>query len=401
MSIKETELQKYGERRNGTGKIRLGLVGCGFMGNHYAKVFPRNGASVIQSCCDPSLKKGTSFSRQWGIPRVYTDYNQMIQQEKLDAVLAAVPDFLHHPVAMAGLKAGYSVFCDKPMAQTLTQAEEMKTASLHPSLHTMVNFSKRNSAASRLLKQTVESGDLGEIVHVDGRYLQGWLYSRNFGDWETERKWAWRLSQEHSTYGVLGDLGAHLIDLLLYALLDKAGGIQDISCRMRTVQKDPLLTGAYRFTIYDLDSPDFSMVYGTLENSASFSLECSRIHTSETDTCYLHVYGTKGSACLDLEKDRYGIKIYSSRGTCEDVKTNKKHSSTYQRFIKNLMVEKESSEREKNRENVNETAAESDTDVNADRAVNALDFSWGFEFQKILHACSVSDKRKGETVKLG
>ncbi|MCF7945637.1 MAG: Gfo/Idh/MocA family oxidoreductase [Spirochaetia bacterium] len=399
MSIEETGLQKYGERRDGIGKIRLGLVGCGFMGNHYAKVFPRNGAAVIQSCCDPSLKKGTSFSRQWGISRVYTDYNQMMGQEKLDAVLAAVPDFLHHPVAMAGLNAGYSVFCDKPMARTLSQAEEMRTAFLHTSLHTMVNFSKRNSAASRLLKEAVESGELGEIVHIDGKYLQGWLYSRNFGDWETERKWAWRLSKEHSTQGVLGDLGAHLIDLLLYVLPERTGSIRDISCRMRTVQKDSLLTGAYRFTLYDLESPDFAMVYGTLENSASFSLECSRIHTSETDTCYLHVYGTKGSVCLDLEKDRYGIKIYTSRGQCREVKTNKKHKSTYQRFIKNLMSEKKCSEGEKNRENGDAAAADSDTDIQAGRSVNTLDFSWGYEFQKILHACAVSDERKGEAVK--
>ena len=80
----------------------------------------------------------------------------------------------------------------------------------------MVNFSYRNASAINKTHKLIKKNSIGEIIHVEASYLQSWLVSKAWGEWEKESKWLWRLSSKHGSKGVLGDVGVHILDFATY-----------------------------------------------------------------------------------------------------------------------------------------------------------------------------------------
>ena len=97
----------------------------------------------------------------------------------------------------------------------------------------MVNFSYRNSPAIHKAFELVQSGELGEIIHLEASYLQSWLVSKSWGDWRKEHRWLWRLSTVHGSKGTLGDIGVHILDFATYPV----GPLESIACTLRTFSK--------------------------------------------------------------------------------------------------------------------------------------------------------------------
>lgn len=282
--------------------IKIGLVGCGLMGAHYADVFNRMENTVLTACCDPTPLKLEEFAEKKGFSKGYLNYHQMIETEELDALLNVTPDRLHFDVAEAAVRAGIPLMTEKPLASTMTECRFLRQAAEISKTPVVVNFSKRNAIAVSTAGTVLSRGLLGDVARMEISYQQGWIFTRDWGPWETVHAWTWRLSKASAPMGVLSDLGSHMIDIIRYISGREIIGIS--GGRLQTVSKDRESIGEL-----ELDSPDIARAGLILDNGVPVSLLCSRADTGHKDRLSLSIYGSKGSLEMDLEKDRKSVQI--------------------------------------------------------------------------------------------
>ena len=170
---------------------------------------------VLANCSRQELIK---FADNWSWEEISTDWESVFEREDIDIIDIATPTHLHHEMAIKAAKCGKHIFCEKPLAENYKDAKEMCDALKNKNLINMVNFSYRNSSGYQELVKTVQSGKIGNIMHMDANYYQSWLSSKYWGDWKTEDKWLWRLSTNHGSMGTLGDIGVHIFDFASFPI---------------------------------------------------------------------------------------------------------------------------------------------------------------------------------------
>jgi predicted dehydrogenase len=161
--------------------MNIGLVGCGQMGGHYADVFQKMNDVSVVACCDPTPSKLEAFSEDKGIPRSYVDYRRMLVEEHLDGVLNVTPDVLHAEVARFVIDSGIPLMTEKPLAGDLESCRTLLETALSSGTPNVVNFSKRHASAVETARILVAGGSLGRLKKIDASYLQGWVYTMDWG----------------------------------------------------------------------------------------------------------------------------------------------------------------------------------------------------------------------------
>ena len=165
--------------------VRVGIIGTGGMAKGHARAYQKNREVELVACCDVKAEKLSLFAETWNIPVTYSDYREMISKEKLDGVSIVTPDSSHASISIDVLDSGVAVLCEKPMATSLAEAEQMLAAAEKSRLINMINYSKRNSSGLQEAARLVREGGLGRIMHVEASYLQSWLVTNDWGDWRT------------------------------------------------------------------------------------------------------------------------------------------------------------------------------------------------------------------------
>jgi predicted dehydrogenase len=214
-------------------------------------------------------------------------------------VAIVTPDGSHSSITLAALAAGKHVLCEKPLTVTMEQALQVAQAARLASnrgQHHAVNFSKRNTPAIQRAIEVVRSGQLGEIRHVHGSYLQAWLSSRYLGPW-SDAWLLWRLCTDMGSGGTLADLGVHLLD---YATAI-SGEVRALRCTLRTYPK-PIADGSMvtHHEGHALDANDTALIELDLANGGLAMLHTSRWGTGVGNSERLDVHGTEGAISLDL-----------------------------------------------------------------------------------------------------
>lgn len=148
--------------------------------------------------------RARSFAERWSIPNVFVDAEAMIGSGLLDAVVIASANDSHYPLSMGALAAGLQVLCEKPLALTVEQAEEMARRAAEVGAVTLVPFTYRYMPSTRYLKQLIDGGYLGTLYHAHLRYYAG--FGRDPG-------YSWRFDRRIAGSGVVGDIGAHYLHL--------------------------------------------------------------------------------------------------------------------------------------------------------------------------------------------
>jgi len=143
-----------------------GIIGCGVMGEHYARVITGDQHTRLAAVCDLDRPKAEGFSKRWQAPSVFASVADMLRVGGLDGVIVATPDFAHQQPVCACLEAGLPVLCEKPLATTLQDADAIVEAQAKTTLPLMVNFGNRHRSNAQRIRQIVESGELGTIEHV-------------------------------------------------------------------------------------------------------------------------------------------------------------------------------------------------------------------------------------------
>ena len=219
--------------------IRIGLIGTGLMGrihtNGYKRLmdfFPEyEYAPVLQACCSRNPERAQAFADQWGYKSIETDWRTIIARDDIDAVDICTPNDKHAEIAIAAAAAGKMILCEKPLARSVEEAEQMLKAVEVVGVKNTVWYNYRRVPAVTLAKKIVDSGKLGKIFHYRANFLQDWTINPDLPQGGDA---LWRLDVEAAGSGVTGDLLAHCIDTAMWL----NGGIKDVSAMTETFIKE-------------------------------------------------------------------------------------------------------------------------------------------------------------------
>jgi predicted dehydrogenase len=305
--------------------IGIGMVGHAFMGRAHSqawrtvdKVFELPLRPRLAAICGRDEVATRAAADRLGWAAVESDWRALIAREDVQLVDIVAPGRLHAPIAIAALQAGKHVLCEKPLANTLAEAEAMAAsadAAFPGGARAMVGFNYRRVPALALARRLVEQGRIGALRHVRAVYLQDWLV-------DPDSPLTWRLQAEQAGSGALGDLGAHIVDLARFLTGDEIAGVSAVSATF--VQERPLLDGpgdgsgdgpgpgsgtadasrtadgtrrTGRVTVDD--AVVFSARFGS---GALGSFEATRCASGRKNGLRIELNGSSGSLAFDLER---------------------------------------------------------------------------------------------------
>ncbi|MFC6824688.1 Gfo/Idh/MocA family protein [Halopelagius fulvigenes] len=278
--------------------LDVGMLGYRFMGKAHSNALARLPMFFPDA---PEVNRHTLVGRdeealadaadRFGFERTATDWEDVI--EEVDVFYNLGPNHLHAEPSIAALEAGVPVFCEKPLARTLDEAEPMRDAAADADVPAGCAFNYRFVPAIRYAKGLIEDGELGEIHHVRGRYLQDWLV-------DPDAPWAWRMDKELAGSGALGDLGAHTVDLVRFLVGETAGDIERISGHLQTFVEERPVPGSDETKPVTVD--DAYTAQAEFENGAIGTLEASRFANGHKNDHTVEIQGSEGSLKFSLER---------------------------------------------------------------------------------------------------
>ncbi|MEO7148316.1 MAG: Gfo/Idh/MocA family oxidoreductase [Terrimesophilobacter sp.] len=285
--------------------LRVAMIGHGFMGAAHSqgwRVAPHFfdlPARVEMACLvGRSLGSARAAANRWGWHNSSDDWRTVVADPSIDIVDIVTPSDSHAEIAVAALNAGKHVLCEKPLANTVAEAEEMAVAAIQATTISMVGFTYRRVPAIGLAKRLVDQGMVGDIQHVTASYLQDWLI-------DPEVPLTWRLDKERAGSGALGDLGTHAIDLAQYVtgsfLSAVSGTLQTIVTERPLLGEKVGLSGTTRTERGEVTVDDRALIVGRFDSGALATFEATRFSTGRKNALRLEVSGSRGAVAFDLE----------------------------------------------------------------------------------------------------
>lgn len=281
--------------------VRLAIIGTGGMANNHARRFKEIPGCALVAAVDIDRARAEKFAAEHGIPAVFTSVADMLAQAKVDAVSIVTPDAFHAAQSIQCLKAGKHVLCEKPLALNHADAQRMVAAAKKAGVINMVNLSYRDWPAIQAVAGVIASGKIGDIRHVEASYLQSWLPSKIWGDWRTTPAWLWRLSTQHGSRGVLGDVGVHIVDFATFP----AGPIKSVFGKLKAFDK----AKGNRIGEYVLDANDSAVMTVEFANGALGTIHTTRWSGGHANRLFLKISGTKGAIEIDSERSTTSYKL--------------------------------------------------------------------------------------------
>jgi predicted dehydrogenase len=285
------------------------MIGAGFMGAAHSqgwRVAPRFFDLPLQPRMSLLVARDAERTRAaadaWGWDDTSIDWREAIARDDIDVVDIVTPGDTHAEIAVAALAAGKHVLCEKPLANSVAEAEQMAdaaSAAAERGVRAMVGFTYRRVPATTLARDMVAAGRIGEIRQVRAEYLQDWLS-------DAEAPLTWRLQKEHAGSGALGDIGAHAVDLTEYITGQRVTGVSGILETL--VDERPLLgagsglSGSAGSGRGAVTVDDVALFTGRLESGALASFEASRFRTGRKNGLRIEISGSHGALVFDLER---------------------------------------------------------------------------------------------------
>lgn len=273
-------------------KMKVALIGAGNIANTHLDAYMKNDRVEVYAICDIDEERLKITADKYNIERRYTDINELLKLKELDAADVCVWNCSHASCAIAALNAGLHVMCEKPMAYNAQEAEEMLAAAEKNNKLLMIGFVMRFSDESRIAKDFIDNGTLGDIYYSKATYLRR---HGNPGGWFSDRK--------RSGGGPVIDLGVHVIDHTRYlmgspnpvsvyaATFEKLGNRKNLKTTPEWV---PLGADPEKDVC---DVEDLAMALIRYDNGAVTLLETSYSLNGEPTT-KKELYGTKGGISL-------------------------------------------------------------------------------------------------------
>lgn len=280
-------------------ELRIGLIGCGFMGrthsngyNRVANFFPDLAYTpVLQAVCSRSEEKVKAFAEQWGYRSYETDWKALIARDDIDAVDICTPNNMHAEIAIAAAQAGKMILCEKPLSRNLEEGKAMVDAVTAAGVQNTVWYNYRRLPAVTLAKKIIESGKLGKIFHYRSNFLQDWTINESLPQ---GGRAFWRMDAEAAGSGVTGDLLAHCIDTAMWL----NGAIKDVSAVTETFVKERVHEDTGKMQAVKID--DACLFHCHFDNGSLGLFESSRYARGHKALYTFEINGEQGSIRWDL-----------------------------------------------------------------------------------------------------
>lgn len=188
-------------------KIRVGVIGMGFIGVSHVEAIRRIGKAQMFAVADTNYELAKQKVEEYSIPKCYKTVEELLADDEIDVVHNCTPNFLHTQINKKIIEAGKHVFSEKPLAMTHEESDELLTLlAERPNIVHGVNFCYRMNPLAIDMKAKIKNGEIGKPVLVHGSYLQDWLlYDTDYN---------WRIEPEISGKSrCMGDIGSHWMDL--------------------------------------------------------------------------------------------------------------------------------------------------------------------------------------------
>ena len=293
-----------------TKKLNIAMIGGGFMGKAHAMAYaampmffwPVPALPVRKVVVDVTQELANDARDRFGFDEASTDWLSVVQRDDIDVVDICTPNNMHAEMAIAAAKAGKHILCEKPLSNTLEDAERMATAVRESGVISMAAFNYRRTPAIALAKKLISEGKIGEIRNFRGTYLQDWSA-------DPDGPLSWRFQKSVAGSGALGDIGTHVIDLAHHLV----GPISSTLAMTKTYIADrPIQDSGFdalgasekksdapRAPV-DVDDEVSALL--RFENGAIGSLEASRNAFGRNNFITLEIHGTQGSIHFNYER---------------------------------------------------------------------------------------------------
>lgn len=265
-----------------TDSVRIGMIGAGHIAHSHAEAWRKE--ATLTAIASRRIESARALAERYDIPHVCRDVNELLNRGDIDAVGITTPHHLHHPIAMAAMAAGKSVFCEKPLALDGSQAREMCAASEAGRVKTGVQSGIRLFPALRLLSGLLREGKAGKIHTFDAHWSFDWARDPVFPR-------TWRFKRAEAGTGALGDLGVYMIDAARWLV----GEIAQVNAELAVyIPRRPLLTSGGHFgelrrlhreekpgiprETGQVENDDVCQLLLRFENGARGSIRASRLH---------------------------------------------------------------------------------------------------------------------------
>ncbi|MDQ2584063.1 Gfo/Idh/MocA family protein [Saccharothrix yanglingensis] len=291
-----------------TEEIGVGMVGHAFMGAVHSHAW-RSVHRFFDVPLTPRLAalggrdavRAKEAADKYGWAAVETDWRALVARDDVQLVDVCTPGDTHAEIALAALAAGKHVLCEKPLANSVAEAEEMAaaaSAAAERGVRSMVAFNYRRVPALALARRLVAEGRIGDVRHVRAVYLQDWLS-------DPESPMTWRLRREKAGSGALGDLGAHIVDAAQFVT---GGLITGVSATTETFVKErPDGAGGRDEVTVD----DAAVFLARFDSGALGTFEATRFALGRKNAMRLEVNGSRGSLAFDFESMNE-LSVFSS-----------------------------------------------------------------------------------------
>ncbi|MEB3963370.1 Gfo/Idh/MocA family oxidoreductase [Streptomyces kunmingensis] len=286
------------------------MVGYAFMGAAHSqgwrtagRVFDLPLTPRLAAVCGRDGSAVRAAADRLGWAAAETDWRALIERDDVDLVDICTPGDSHAEIAVAALEAGKHVLCEKPLANSVEEAEAMTEVAQLAAARgqvAMTGFNYRRVPAMALARRMIAEGRVGTLRHVRVSYLQDWLVDPSF-------PLTWRLQKPYAGSGALGDLGAHAVDLAQYLAGEPVAGV---SALMETfVRERPIpagasagLSGTGGGGVGQVTVDDAALFTGRFASGALASFEATRFATGRKNALKVELNGERGSLAFDLER---------------------------------------------------------------------------------------------------
>ncbi|MEP7764335.1 Gfo/Idh/MocA family oxidoreductase [Sanguibacter sp. 25GB23B1] len=299
-------------------RLGVAMIGYSFMGAAHSQAWrtaprffdlPMRPEMAVLGGRDAGAVQAAADRLGWSATE--TDWRVLVERDDVDLVDICTPGDTHADIAIAALRAGKHVLCEKPLANTVEEAERMAAAAAVAATQgvvAMVGFTYRRVPAVQLARQLVADGRIGTVRHVRAQYLQDWLS-------DEQSPLTWRLDKEKAGSGALGDIGAHIIDLAQFITGETITGVSGL---LETfVHERPVATSSTGLsstagTTYGQVTVDDAAVFlARLSGGAVGVFEATRMATGRKNAIRLEINGSAGSVAFDFE-DMNVLELYDA-----------------------------------------------------------------------------------------
>lgn len=280
-----------------TNTFKIALIGTGYIGKTHAlaystvnRIFPNAPQLVQELVVDIAEEAGRAFAKQYGFARFSTNWRDAITDPGIDIVAIATPNYLHKEMAVEAIRAGKHVYCEKPLAVTIEDAEAMADAARKSDVQTLVGYNYLCNPALQHARKLIAEGRIGRPLFLRGVNDEDYMADPRVPH-------SWRCERAKAGAGTLGDLAAHLISLSQFLM----GDIANVSGRVYTAHgKRPAPGGSGEMRPVENDDVVSMMV--EFAGGARGELSSSRVAWGRKNRLAVEVHGECGAIIFDQER---------------------------------------------------------------------------------------------------